>query len=66
MERPGLILNILLQNDAFPETRKLNIFKEIMFRSSRPVVFLVKDVLKICSRFAGEQLCRRTSLDGYF
>ena len=59
MERPGLILNILLQNDAFPETRKFqgNRFKEIMFRSSRLVVFLVKDVLKICSRFTGEQSC---------
>ena len=28
------------------------------FRSSRPEVFLEKDVLKICSRFTGEHPCR--------
>ena len=29
-----------------------------MRRSSRPWVFLINDVLKICSKFAGEHLCR--------
>ena len=29
-----------------------------MFRSSHPEVFLVKGILKICSKFTGEHLCR--------
>ena len=29
-----------------------------MFRSSHPEVFLEKGVLKICSKFTGEHLCR--------
>ena len=30
----------------------------MIFRSSHPEVFLVKGVLKICSKFPGEQPCR--------
>ena len=30
----------------------------LIFRSSRPEVFLGKGVLKICSRFKGEHPCR--------
>ena len=30
-----------------------------MFRSSHPEVLLVKGILKICSKFTGEHLCRR-------
>ena len=29
-----------------------------IFRSSHPEVFSVKDVLKICSKFTGEQPCQ--------
>ena len=34
------------------------------FRSSRPEVFLVKDVLKICSKFTRQQPCRITLWHG--
>ena len=30
----------------------------IMLRSCRPKVFLIKSVLKICSKFTGERPCR--------
>ena len=34
------------------------IYKSNSFRSSLPEVFLGKGVLKICSKFTGEHLCR--------
>ena len=33
-------------------------YQEMLSRSSRPVVFLRKGVLKMCSKFTGEHLCR--------
>ena len=43
--------------------KKFQILKKFLrlpksFRSSRPEVFLVKGVLKICSKFTGEHPCR--------
>ena len=35
-----------------------NFLKKILFRSSYPDVFLGKRVLKICSKFTGENPCR--------
>ena len=32
--------------------------KNVMFRSSRPELFLGKGVLKLCRKFAGEHICR--------
>ena len=39
-------------------TQEIYIFKKSSFRSSHPEVFLRKGVLKICSKFTGENPCR--------
>ena len=51
-------------NEFFCVATKLHGFKDAwrnldqIFRSSRPEVFLGKGVLKICSKFSGEDPCR--------
>ena len=51
-------LNFMLQLVFIPEVYLFVCFIQKNFRSCHPELFLVKGVLKICSKFTGESPCR--------
>ena len=53
------MLNFVMYHENFSITQLTN------DRSSRPEVFLGKDVLKICSKFTGEHPCKATLLKSH-
>ena len=53
------MLNFEIYHENFSITQLTN------DRSSRPDVFLGKDVLKICSKFTGEHPCKATLLKSH-
>ena len=57
------ILLINQKSSSFPtrpkfQKKKIEISQERKYRNNRPEVFLRKNVLKICRKFAGENPCR--------